>query len=37
MRAWRPGLTPGVALKRTFGLPLSPGGRQPTDKAAEAT
>jgi cytochrome c-type biogenesis protein CcmF len=23
MRAWRPGLTPGVALKRTFGLPLS--------------
>ena len=23
MRAWRPGLAPGVALKRTFGLPLS--------------
>ena len=23
MRAWRPGLTAGVALKRTFGLPLS--------------
>ena len=23
MRAWRPGLAAGVALKRTFGLPLS--------------
>ena len=23
MRAWRPGLKAGVALKRTFGLPLS--------------